>query len=83
MPDDHQSKPQVAQTEFRIRSCEWDYSHCVKTDLVPDTGNPIEMIEHVASMIKANVSHSRRLPSVGELLCFELLVELPFASESL
>jgi hypothetical protein len=55
----------------------------VKTDLVPDTGNPIEMIEHVASMIKANVSHPRRAARVGELLCFELVVELSFASESL
>ena len=34
-------------------------------------------------MIKANVSHSRRLPSVGELLCFQLVVELPLASELL
>ena len=57
--------------------------HCVKTDLVPGTGNPIEMIEHVASMIKANLSHSRRAASAGELFCFELVVELPLASESL
>ena len=55
----------------------------VKTDLVPNAGNAIELIEHIASMIKANMSHSRRLPSVGELLCFELVVELPLASESL
>lgn len=55
----------------------------VKTDLVPDTGNIIELIEHIASMIKANVSHSRRLPSVGALLCFQLVVELPLASELL
>ena len=33
-------------------------------------------------MIKANVSHSRRLPSVRELLCFELVVELPLASKA-
>ena len=37
--------------------------HSVKTDLVPDTGNTIELIEHVASMIKANVFHQRRAVS--------------------
>jgi hypothetical protein len=55
----------------------------VKTGLVPNAGDTIEVIEHVTSMIKANISHSRRLPSVGELLCFELVVELPFESQSL
>jgi len=58
-------------------------SHSVKTDLMPDTGNTLEMIEHITSMIKANILLSRRLPSLGELLCFELVVELPLASESL
>lgn len=58
-------------------------SHSVKTDLIPDTGNTLELIEHITSMIKANISHSRRLPSVGELLCFELVVERSLASESL
>ena len=41
------------------------------------------MIEHITPMIKANVFHSRRAPSVGDLLCFELVVKLPLASESL
>ena len=50
MPDDHQPKPQVAQTELRIRSCGWKSSGSVKTDLVPNTGN-IEMIERITSMI--------------------------------
>jgi hypothetical protein len=58
-------------------------SHSLKTDLMPDAGNTLEVIEHITSMIKANISHSRRLPCVGELLCFELVVELPLASESL
>ena len=56
--------------------------HSVKTDLVPDAGNTLEVIEHITSMIKANIPRSRRLPSVGELLCFQLVVELPLASES-
>ena len=60
-----------------------ELSESAKTCLVPNAGNIIELIERIASMIKANVSHSRRLPSVGELLCFELVVELPLASESL
>ena len=55
----------------------------VKTDLVPNARNTLEMIEHITSMIKANFPRSRRLPSVGELLCFELVVEPPLASESL
>ena len=54
----------------------------VKTNLVPDTGNAFEMIERITSMIKANISHSRRAASARELLCFELVMELPFASES-
>jgi len=58
-------------------------SHSVKTDLMPDTGNPFEVIEHITSMIKANILRSRRLPGVGELLCFQLVVEMPLASESL
>lgn len=58
-------------------------SDSVKTDLVPDAGNTIEVIERITSMIKANISHSGRLPSVRELLCLELVVKLPFASESL
>ena len=56
-------------------------SHSVKTDLVPNAGNTLEVIEHITSMIKANIPHSRRLPSVGELLCFQLVVGLPLASE--
>ena len=57
-------------------------SHSVKTDLMPDTGNTLEVIEHITSMIKANIPHSRRLPSVGELLCLQFVVELPLAPES-
>ena len=60
-----------------------ELSDSLKTDLVPNAGNTIEVIEHITSMIKANISYSRRLPSVGELLGFELVVELPLASESL
>ena len=60
-----------------------ELSDSVKTDLVPNTGNTIEMIEHITSMIKANISHSRRAASARELLFFELVVELPLASESL
>ena len=41
------------------------------------------MIEHITSMIKANISHSRRAASARELLQFELVVELPLALESL
>jgi hypothetical protein len=55
----------------------------VKTDLLPNTGNAIETIEHITSMIKANICDSRRAASVGELPCFQLVVELPLASESL
>jgi hypothetical protein len=55
----------------------------VKTDLVPNAGNTLEVIEHITSMIKANISHSRRAASARELLCFELVVELPLASGSL
>jgi hypothetical protein len=51
----------------------------VKTDLVPNTGNIIEMIEHITSMIKANISHPRRAASARKLLCFEFMVELPLA----
>jgi hypothetical protein len=54
----------------------------VKTNLMPDTGNTIETIERITSMIKANISHSCRAASARELLCFELVMELPFASES-
>ena len=34
-----------------------ELSHSVKTDLVPNAGNIIELIEHIASTIKANVSY--------------------------
>lgn len=57
-------------------------SHSVKTDRMPDTGNTLEVIEHITSMLKAKIPHSRRLPSVGELVCFQLVVGLPLASES-
>ena len=55
----------------------------VKTNLVPNAGDTIEVIEHITSMIKANISHSRHAASRRELLCFELVVQLPLASESL
>ena len=58
-------------------------SESVKTDLVPNAGNTLEVIEDITSMIKANIHHSRRAASVGELLCFQLVLELPLASESL
>ena len=60
-----------------------ELSDSVKTDLVPNAGDTIKMIEHITSMIKANISHSRRATSVRKLLCFELVVELPLALESL
>ena len=59
-----------------------ELSDSLKTDLVPNAGNTTEVIEHITSMIKANISHSRRLPSVAELLCLELVVE-PLAPKSL
>ena len=58
-------------------------SESVKTDLVPNAGNTLEVIENITSMIKANIPYSRRAASVGELLCFQLVVELPLALESL
>jgi len=54
----------------------------VETDLVPDTANAFEMTERITSMIKANLSYSRRAASARELLCFELVMELPIASKS-
>ncbi len=60
-----------------------ELSDSVKTESVPNAGNTIEVIQRITSMIKANVYYLRRLLSVGELLCFELVVELPLASESL
>jgi hypothetical protein len=55
----------------------------VNTDLVPNAGNTIKMVEHITTVVKANTSHPRRLSSEGKLLRFELVVELPIASESL
>lgn len=60
-----------------------ELSDSVKTCLVPNAGNIIELIEHITSMIKTDISHSRRAASVRQLLCFEPVVELPFALESL
>ena len=60
-----------------------ELSGSVKTDLVPNTGDIIEMIKHITSMIKANICDSRCGPGVGELFRFELVVELPRALGSL